>query len=750
MLSSVLVSGCLAVGLSPVQDALPTERPTEKPTGESTEQPSAEAFEIAAAEIGARFQAQDWAGVQAGLETLFTVHERSPRTFAARPQLEEYAHWAAFWMEHELPTVGEIVSGDLRRYDPQTGKIEVHYTEQDLEDFHKREEQEFYFEHAGAVGEGDMFRHPLQFGGPYTVTLRGRKYPSLYDDDVPRLLVNWSVDSYTMVYPGFPKPGGPVEQKWLPARIAHVARGAEFEILDEHRSPTKAGKPYTFKVQVQKTKIVAFFNGKKILTAKKVDDGYGVVGFTGVEDLEEFVLEGRAEPAWLQSAVDAEIHERWEAFAAETDVEALLPEWLSIEERDWKIVHDLHDFPDELSETKASWFQKLLQRLADSGPQAAEKFLAKRGENTPQTLVSYARAILHDYRGEYEEGLQRIEEVLAAGPDFLSGRRLYVDLCAGASALEEAKIEAETLALSDPEDSFAHSRLVLIALLGQDLKQAASAVLTGAQAGAYDGRLDQINRTLVRASHGPSWRETYVYASEHYLVRSDIDRATCEQAAERLEKGLARFQVAFQEVELRSERFPVFLFSGEEGYQDYVQDVIGTRVENTAGLYHPLIKQLLIWNLPGREEMYQTVRHEGFHQYLDAIAGDTPTWFNEGLAEYWEQADFTRMRSRQAPVRDDHLKTLLGRRTKLTPLSEFVYQRSGAFRAESQLHYAQAWALVHFLQHSSRKNKELFGALLGHLVTGSSRAEALQATFGEVDLAALQEELLEHLRELAE
>ena len=54
------------------------------------------------------------------------------------------------------------------------------------------------------------------------------------------------------------------------------------------------------------------------------------------------------------------------------------------------------------------------------------------------------------------------------------------------------------------------------------------------------------------------------------------------------------------------------------------------------GLYSPALKQLLIWNQPNRKKMLETVRHEGFHQYLDGVMSDPPPWLNEGLAMYYE------------------------------------------------------------------------------------------------------------------
>jgi hypothetical protein len=198
----------------------------------------------------------------------------------------------------------------------------------------------------------------------------------------------------------------------------------------------------------------------------------------------------------------------------------------------------------------------------------------------------------------------------------------------------------------------------------------------------------------------------------------------------------------------RGDRFRVFLFSGESGYQEYAKAIIGQAMPHTAGLYTPVLKQLLIWNVPRRDDMVRTIRHEGFHQFLDRVMAHPPTWLNEGTAEFWETARLERGRLQGGQVRPDHLATLVRSRKMLPKLKDFAYGERGDFYASAMLRYAQAWALVHFLREGPRTNSVLFDKLFDELRNGKSGRSALDAAFDGVDWDKFEGEFWTHLRGL--
>jgi hypothetical protein len=211
-------------------------------------------------------------------------------------------------------------------------------------------------------------------------------------------------------------------------------------------------------------------------------------------------------------------------------------------------------------------------------------------------------------------------------------------------------------------------------------------------------------------------------------------------------------------IEDPSQRFRVFLFSGESGYLKYCNKIKSKPMIHTAGLYSPMLRQLLIWNLPDTEAMLRTVRHEGFHQYLDCLMDNPPIWFNEGLAEYYEIADYVYrgLRCRGGQVSTGHLLALhpldqvigLSRQLNITPLDRFLFITPEAFYKNPKVHYAQSWAFIHFLRHSTDQNKQLFWTLFDALQKNIPTRQALNQVFQGRDLGKLQEAFKTHIKDL--
>jgi hypothetical protein len=151
----------------------------------------------------------------------------------------------------------------------------------------------------------------------------------------------------------------------------------------------------------------------------------------------------------------------------------------------------------------------------------------------------------------------------------------------------------------------------------------------------------------------------------------------------------------------------------------------------------------MIWNLPDRADMMRTVRHEGFHQYLDRVIPDAPDWLNEGLAEYFEAARLENGTWMPADRHPLHLETLSQNST--TPLPAFLFGSYEEFHAKPRLHYAQAWAFVTLLRHSTPENKQIFQKLWTALHDQGAHG-ALTLAFPESDLGRLERELAVWLR----
>ena len=144
--------------------------------------------------------------------------------------------------------------------------------------------------------------------------------------------------------------------------------------------------------------------------------------------------------------------------------------------------------------------------------------------------------------------------------------------------------------------------------------------------------------------------------------------------------------------------------------------------------------------------MMRTVVHEGFHQYLDQIAPETPRWFNEGMAEYFELYETVNGKFTEGQVNHSHVEMLL---EKSIPLRQFLWMPTSAFyRGDVSLNYAQGWAFVPFLRNSGRAEKQLFDDLFQGFAESPSSAVVLQDVLRDVDLQSPESKFHAHIRSL--
>jgi len=137
--------------------------------------------------------------------------------------------------------------------------------------------------------------------------------------------------------------------------------------------------------------------------------------------------------------------------------------------------------------------------------------------------------------------------------------------------------------------------------------------------------------------------------------------------------------------------------------------------------------------------MMRTVRHEGFHQYLDRLLPDPPVWFNEGMATYFEGMERSSSGEMKIgrPRRDD--LALLAEKG-MAPLAQFLAMGPRDFYRTGRIAYAQAWLLVHMMKHGTPKQRDLYKNLMARLET-SSATESVAAVFTEDVMRTLDQEL---------
>ncbi|MCE9593966.1 MAG: DUF1570 domain-containing protein [Planctomycetes bacterium] len=695
------------------------------------------------AEARTALEKRDWKKAEAAALASIHENERKPYVSLHLPELRDVVEAASFGAQYVEPDPKTLISGELVSYSKSGANLKLRYASNTLDDF-------------TTVGEGAtaVRIHPVVFAGAYTIEIKGLSYPEgAKDATIPMILFGMEERDGQAVAFGFSefREGDMLYSARATIRVLH---GSEWTDGDENANAACAsGDPYDFKVKVEDTRVTVTSGNRPLLTGKKRSDVLGQFGFVGFAKFDELTVQGRAQPGWLQGKLDEHLQKAWEQHALKLRKQSPFPDWLSFSSCGASTVirFDTHDLPVQLNSKTARTLTEILDTKPGKMKQALDRLAALDAEQVPDALRAWVAAVVH-YRGRHlAESLTDCEKAVVSFPDFVAAKRLRARLLLRLGRDDEAHGAARELAAAAPDDDRAAADLAEIEFATGRFDELAALLRDRAERGRFTQELDATNALYSRAKNGPGWTKPIEVQTAHYRITSDIDRKTCIEAGEVLESSLARFEARLGPLPKdRVASFRVYLFSGFAGYRRYVRDALDGSAEHTLGMYHPDLQQLLIWNLPDHEEMLRTVRHEGLHQYVDRCFGELPRWFNEGLAELYANAEFNRGPSRELHTHPEHLRELRAEGVKWTPLAEFVRTDPEAFMEKAELHYAEAWAFVHFLMTGPPARKAIADALLANSLRDMSWEESVEAAFGGVDVALLQREFVDYVSKLEE
>jgi tetratricopeptide (TPR) repeat protein len=227
-----------------------------------------------------------------------------------------------------------------------------------------------------------------------------------------------------------------------------------------------------------------------------------------------------------------------------------------------------------------------------------------------------------------------------------------------------------------------------------------------------------------------------VARSRHFVfISSSGERRTRDTAVrlETLAAALARLSPRFSAAAAPTR---VIVFSRRRESQPYFDMLLNQAGANVTGVFVTQRSgaSMIINDVPGYAAAERTPFHELIHDLI-AARGETrpPLWLEEGLAEYFSNAEL-RAKSMYAglPVKA-HMETL--RLRTLLPLEElFAVQReSNTYNLPSgqAVFYAESWAVVDWLIRNSGRSRAEFYAFLSDMERGVAPADALRAHYGK-------------------
>jgi len=198
---------------------------------------------------------------------------------------------------------------------------------------------------------------------------------------------------------------------------------------------------------------------------------------------------------------------------------------------------------------------------------------------------------------------------------------------------------------------------------------------------------------------GPVDIEWATLESKNYFIKyeSVIAGGVVKEIKDALEEILAQYTAIFKFTP--KEKFKVKFLNNMRSYEDQGGD------PSHPGYFNPGSGYLVIREM----EFYHlipTVYHEAFHQYLQAYlpkGTEIPTWFNEGLAMYYEGIQRNKQTKQLDPKLIDYRKIIGTRDAIMTrtaiPLEKLIDATHNDFhhKENEDLHYSQSFGFVYFL-----------------------------------------------------
>ncbi|MAG58313.1 MAG: hypothetical protein CMJ83_18660 [Planctomycetes bacterium] len=331
----------------------------------------------------------------------------------------------------------------------------------------------------------------------------------------------------------------------------------------------------------------------------------------------------------------------------------------------------------------------------------------------------------------YEAALKKDDELAVAWRD-LGALNHLLEHDVGALAAFDKSIDL------DPENALGYALKGML-LQGQGKLDEALALYEEARAiKPAEEAYSALQRVVKRLKTPPEWEIKYTEETEHYEVSTNVGEKFAKRVARRLEiyrDFLA--EVCPLPESARTGRSPVWIFDARGQYNVFAGTLMSRTAESTAGVYHPAIRTLLLFDDVDRESTFDTLFHEAFHQYLDRVNASPPIWFNEGMAELFGALEVDDNGVKGLGLHVGRLRelrhTLIDEPESIPDLDDLLRMTKVAFydRDTVSLHYAVAWSLCHYFMTGTRgKARDLFRTYAKAILEGKTGDEAYQASFG--------------------
>lgn len=216
-----------------------------------------------------------------------------------------------------------------------------------------------------------------------------------------------------------------------------------------------------------------------------------------------------------------------------------------------------------------------------------------------------------------------------------------------------------------------------------------------------------------------TWDKAWETKTAHFSIKSNCPVRVVEDIRTAMEQYYAVASRMFN-LGATSARIPVEVFADQDAFMRASRDDRLGVHENILGYYLPRRDLIRCFYAGSLDQTLGTLFHETTHLIVDRFAKrEVPTWTNEGLAVYFEDAE--RREDRVDPdaipwTRLWHLRDMM--RAGPVPLAGTVACSHAAYTVE---YYPRGWSLTHFLmQGGDRRLRKGYESYLMSLKKGGA------------------------------
>ncbi len=249
--------------------------------------------------------------------------------------------------------------------------------------------------------------------------------------------------------------------------------------------------------------------------------------------------------------------------------------------------------------------------------------------------------------------------------------------------------------------------------------------------------LSLLSTSAISSEKSP---DDFTHETSNYLVISYINEDFTVEVGEKAERIFGEYSARFPELERKNhDLFTIKIFADKAAFDE----LLPHKAIGVTGMFSP--SRRIIATFVGEREtskFWATLKHELFHHFAYThIGADIPHWVNEGFAEYFAEGRWEGDKFHTGQLPESRINVVQNAIKNNSHIPFAPFFRKGKKRwlsarlktevTSENLHYSQAWSIIHFLLHAEDgRYEERLNNYIGMLADGEKQHTAFKQNFG--------------------